>query len=331
MVDIGAEDRIDLDAIPELRSGLHLLGGEPRARHLYAEPGASGDVLAAWREVLGDRAWVLSRDEAIKEGWFGPVDARMADRIGDVVAAPVGTWRSSPRRRSRGSPPWWACTARSAADQLVPALTFTAARDRPQQPSACLAAALAGWPAAPGAALLDLRWRLGGPPGIGSYSKGTCPARSSSTSTATCPAGRSRRTASAARPGIFTDAMRAAGVSEDRPVVVYDDRDAMPAARAWWLLCYHGHQNVRVLDGGYRAWLAAGLPVTRPIRRRSPATSPRGPATCRCWTPRARRTWRGPGCCSTRGRGSGTGESTSPSTRWRVTSPARSARRPPAT
>jgi thiosulfate/3-mercaptopyruvate sulfurtransferase len=56
--------------------------------------------------------------------------------------------------------------------------------------------------------------------------------------------------------------MRAAGVSQHRPVVVYDDRDATAAARGWWLMRHHGHENVRVLDGGYQAWLAAGLPVS---------------------------------------------------------------------
>jgi thiosulfate/3-mercaptopyruvate sulfurtransferase len=56
--------------------------------------------------------------------------------------------------------------------------------------------------------------------------------------------------------------MRAAGVSRDRPVVVYDDSDAMSAARGWWTLRYFGHPDVRVLDGGYRAWAGAGLPVS---------------------------------------------------------------------
>jgi len=56
--------------------------------------------------------------------------------------------------------------------------------------------------------------------------------------------------------------MRAAGVSRDRPVVVYDDGDAMSAARGWWTLRFFGHPDVRVLDGGYRAWAGAGLPVT---------------------------------------------------------------------
>ncbi|MFI5067176.1 MAG: alkaline phosphatase family protein [Streptosporangiales bacterium] len=90
MVDASPEDKIDVDTEPALREGVALLGGEPRARHVYAVPGAAGDVLAAWREVLGERAWVLSRDEAVESGWFGLVDPRFAGRIGDVVAAPAG-------------------------------------------------------------------------------------------------------------------------------------------------------------------------------------------------------------------------------------------------
>ena len=91
MVDVPAQDRTDADTVPGLRDGVALLGGDARARHVYAEPGAAADVLAAWREALGHRAWVAPRDEAIAEGWFGPVDPRLAPRIGDVVAAPVGT------------------------------------------------------------------------------------------------------------------------------------------------------------------------------------------------------------------------------------------------
>lgn len=91
MVDVAAGDRIDVDAIPALREGVALLGGEPRARHVYAQPGAAGDVLAAWREVIGDRAWILTRDEAIAAGWFGAVHPDLAPRIGDVVAAPAGS------------------------------------------------------------------------------------------------------------------------------------------------------------------------------------------------------------------------------------------------
>jgi hypothetical protein len=127
MVDVPPADRIDADAVPGLRAGVALLGGEPRARHVYARPGAAGDVLAAWREILGHRAWVASRDEAVADGWFGPVDPLLAPRIGDVVAAPAGPWavvatRAEPRESAligmHGS--------LTSADQLVPLLTLSA-------------------------------------------------------------------------------------------------------------------------------------------------------------------------------------------------------------
>jgi hypothetical protein len=55
-------------------------------------PGAAGDVLDAWRGVLGDRAWVAGRDEAVASGVFGDVDGAHAGRIGDVVALARGPW-----------------------------------------------------------------------------------------------------------------------------------------------------------------------------------------------------------------------------------------------
>lgn len=81
---------VDFDAEPHLWEGVRLLGGEPRARHVYAEPDAAGDVLAAWRDVLGDKALVVSREQAIDEGWFGAVSDRVRPRIGDVIAAALG-------------------------------------------------------------------------------------------------------------------------------------------------------------------------------------------------------------------------------------------------
>jgi hypothetical protein len=69
-----------------------VLTGEPRARYVHATPGAEADVLAGWREALGDRAWVASRDEAVASGVFGPVDDALAARIGDVVALARGNW-----------------------------------------------------------------------------------------------------------------------------------------------------------------------------------------------------------------------------------------------
>ncbi len=94
MVDVPPENRIDVSERPELRQGVRCLGGEPRARHVYTRAGAEEEVLAAWREVLDDQAWVVRRDEAIAAGWFGPsVPDPVLPRIGDVLMAargPVG-------------------------------------------------------------------------------------------------------------------------------------------------------------------------------------------------------------------------------------------------
>ena len=123
-----------------------------------------------------------------------------------------------------------------------------------------LAADLANEPAP---VVLDVRWQLGGPPGIDSYRRGHLP-------TAVF-ADLDRVLAGPPGPGgrhplpelaAFQAAMRAAGVRQDRAVVVYDDGDSTIAARGWWTLRYYGHRNVRVLDGGYRAWVSAGLAVT---------------------------------------------------------------------
>ncbi|MDP3890425.1 alkaline phosphatase family protein [Nocardioides sp.] len=87
MVDSPPESRIDVDDHPDLRSGVALLGGEARFRHLYCQRGAVDDVAAAWRGHLGERAEVLTRDEVLARGWFGTVDAGVLPRIGDVVVA----------------------------------------------------------------------------------------------------------------------------------------------------------------------------------------------------------------------------------------------------
>ncbi|HEY0933871.1 MAG TPA: alkaline phosphatase family protein [Trebonia sp.] len=129
MVNVGPDDRIDLDAEgTPLRDGVELLGGEARFRHVYTSDGAAESVLATWREVLGERAWVLSREDALKEGWFGPAGApvsdEMAARIGDVVAACAGSWAlvatQTERIESSLSGMHGSLTS---AEQLVPLLT----------------------------------------------------------------------------------------------------------------------------------------------------------------------------------------------------------------
>jgi predicted AlkP superfamily pyrophosphatase or phosphodiesterase len=77
----------DADSDADLLAGVALLGGDPRARLVYARPGAVDDVLASWRGVLGDDAWVLPGAEAVDQGWFGPVDDARRARIPDAVVA----------------------------------------------------------------------------------------------------------------------------------------------------------------------------------------------------------------------------------------------------
>lgn len=63
-------------------------------------------------------------------------------------------------------------------------------------------------------------------------------------------------------PGVVQALLRRAGITEHTRVVVYDAKESYAAARAWWVLRWVGVPDVRVLDGGYAAWLAAGLPVS---------------------------------------------------------------------
>lgn len=87
MVDAPPEHRVDVDDHPELTDGVGLLGGEARFRHLYCRSGAVDDVASTWREILGERAEVLTRDEALRRGWFGELHSDVRPRIGDVLVA----------------------------------------------------------------------------------------------------------------------------------------------------------------------------------------------------------------------------------------------------
>lgn len=112
--------------------------------------------------------------------------------------------------------------------------------------------------------VLDVRYRIGGPAGPDEFAAGHVPgavyvdldvdlaAASGSDGRHPLPA-----------PDEFAAAMRRCGVRGDRPVVVYDDWAAHAAGRCWWLLRHHGHRDVRVLDGGWAAWLEEGGAVER--------------------------------------------------------------------
>ncbi|GAB3060140.1 sulfurtransferase [Intrasporangium mesophilum] len=89
----------------------------------------------------------------------------------------------------------------------------------------------------PGAFFVDLDTELAGPPGEG----GRHPLPD---------------------PAVVERALRRSGITSTSRVVAYDARDSQAAARAWWVLRWAGVPDVRVLDGGYAAWVAAGLPVS---------------------------------------------------------------------
>jgi hypothetical protein len=87
MVDVPFANRWDVATNAALDEGVEVVAGEPRVAHVHTLAGAAVDVLAAWRETLGDAFWVMSRDEAVGAGLYGPVVAPgVRPRIGDVVA-----------------------------------------------------------------------------------------------------------------------------------------------------------------------------------------------------------------------------------------------------
>ncbi len=147
------------------------------------------------------------------------------------------------------------------------------------------AEALARWlESADPPVLLDVRWYLGGPPGADAYLAGHLPGArfidlDTELSREHGPDAPSRRTGgpggSGGRhplpdPAVFESAMRNGGVHDGQPVVVYDDGDATIASRLWWMLRHYGHDNVAVLDGGFRGWVASDGTVSTEVPHPQP-------------------------------------------------------------
>jgi thiosulfate/3-mercaptopyruvate sulfurtransferase len=112
--------------------------------------------------------------------------------------------------------------------------------------------------------LLDVRWRLGGPPGREEYRAGHIPGAVyvdlDEELAGPAAAGVGRHPLP--EPARLQSAARSWGLRAGRPVVVYDDLGNLSAARAWWLLRWAGLGDVRLLDGGLAAWREAGHKVT---------------------------------------------------------------------
>jgi hypothetical protein len=101
MVDAPHALRIDLAHDAVLAAGVRHVGGEARALQLYCEPGAVEDVLAVWTERVAERAWIRTRDAAVRAGWFGPVSEVNLPRIGDIIVAMRDNFAIVDSRRAR--------------------------------------------------------------------------------------------------------------------------------------------------------------------------------------------------------------------------------------
>lgn len=139
--------------------------------------------------------------------------------------------------------------------------------------AASLARRLAEAPDGARPVVLDVRWRLGGPPAEPDYLAGHLPgARFVDLATVLSdppgPAGRHPLP----DPARLAGELSALGVSDGSSVVCYDDADGSVAARAWWLLRWLGlpPDQVQVLDGGYAGWVERGFPVSREIPPSAP-------------------------------------------------------------
>lgn len=130
---------------------------------------------------------------------------------------------------------------------------------------AALAALLADAPATSQPVVLDVRWRLGGPPALPDYRVGHLPGAvfidlGAALADPPGPAGRHPLPDTTR----LVESFAWAGVGDDSTVVVYDDADGSVAARAWWLLRWLGFppERAMVLDGGWAAWVADDHPVS---------------------------------------------------------------------
>jgi hypothetical protein len=132
IVDVPETSQVLFGDDPGQMAGVIHIAGEPRCLQLHLDATLSGDarraVLDAWRETEGERAWVLTRDEAIDSGWFGEVDDAVRPRIGDIIVAAAkniayydGRKINDPARRMVGQHGSW-----NLDELIVPLLRFGA-------------------------------------------------------------------------------------------------------------------------------------------------------------------------------------------------------------
>lgn len=142
---------------------------------------------------------------------------------------------------------------------------------RPQTDPLQTAAAAA---AESGTVRLDVRWTLGGPSREDDYRAGHLPGavRLDLDRDVCGPVGPVGGRHPLPDPEALQAVLRAAGIDDDSKILVYDDGDGMAAARTWWTLRWAGLADVRVLQGGFKAWTEAGLPVETAIPAPAPGS-----------------------------------------------------------
>ncbi len=117
----------------------------------------------------------------------------------------------------------------------------------------------------------DLRWTVSGPPAREKYDAGHIPGAVfvDLDRDLTQHPGPGRHPLASEQT--FARALSRLGIGPQTHVVIYDDATGSTAARLWFMLRAHGHERASLLDGGFKAWTEAGLPVSREEPRIAPA------------------------------------------------------------
>jgi hypothetical protein len=132
MVDVAEHLRVDFGADPELVEGVRHTAGEPRMVHLHVQDphdtAAVNRLLCTWRDRFGAQAWIMTRAEALEQGFFGDVRPDVLGRIGDVLVAVHGELALYDGRRVR--PTAFSMVGQhgslTRAERQVPLLAFPA-------------------------------------------------------------------------------------------------------------------------------------------------------------------------------------------------------------
>jgi len=135
----------------------------------------------------------------------------------------------------------------------------------------------------PDLAVVDMRWREDGS-APDRYRRGHIPGASSLDWTTDIVDPGHPVAFMLAPPDRFARAMEAAGVSDNTTVVAYADHGGSGPFRLWWACRRYGHDQVRILDGGFGTWEAEGRPTTRDLPSPRTASWTPGPALSRVAT-----------------------------------------------